>query len=568
MLRLLVVAACILPVAAALVLILLLGENVAVVDDWQLVALLQKVDAGQFELADVFDQHVAHRIPFPLLVMLALALVTDFNSVTLMVASFAVLAASIATLLVMYRRRFAGDDPLCLGFVPIAFLAFSLAQFGTLLNGFSMTYAMGLGGAVVSLACLELAMRAGHRGPWFAAAILAATVASFSATMGLFVWWAGLLLIVVAASGRSKRGLALVWISIGVFEWFAYFLGFEFAKTGQVTLLPFLTAPTQALQFASTLLGHTLFREQATSLWGGAVLSVFVLVAIASVIRGGRTPKLSFWIAVLFFFSVSAHSVVQARMTMGIEQALTSHYCCITLPIVVCTYVLLLDAWMSSRSKGSALAFGAFLILVLASIPSSFTYGLKGARAINAERRHAAFILHTYETQPNAFLRKLHPAGRAVRRMAPFLEQQRLNAFSEPMRLPGDPGRVVQTELEYGDLFQLNGVTFRPRPDEPTRIPKGHRIVHVVGWAIDPIAQSPAGGVLIEVDGRRFPAFYGQERPNLAAARGEPYRYSGYERALDLLTPGLGPHELSILVLTADQSAVLAPIRRYELIVE
>jgi len=563
-----VAALCALPVVAAFVLILLFGENVLTVDEWRIVAHLGEIDAGRFELGDLLHVHVAHRIPFPLLVMLGLALVTDFNSVAAMLASLAIQAVSMLTLLAMYRRRFASEDRLGLGFVPIAFLFFSFAQFGTLLNGFSLSYTMGLGGSVVSLACLERAARAGCAGRWFVAAVLTATVATFSVTMGLFVWWAGLLLIAMAAQPGTKRRLTSLWASIGVLEWVLYFLGFEFAQSGEVTLLPIVTAPLEALRFGSTLLGHSLYQSRAISPWVGAALSSFLLLAIALVIRRGRALRLSFWIAVLFFFCASAHSVVQARLALGIAQAMVSHYCCITLPIVACTYVLLFDAWRSSRSRWTSIAFGAYLVLILASIPPSYFLGYESARQLSIGRRQEAFILRTYETQPNAYVAKLRPAIEGVRSLAPFLERKRLNAFSEGVSLLGDPGRKVRTELEFAAPVLINGTPYRPQNEEPYRISKRKGWFYIIGWAVDPLAQLPAGGVSVTIDGRRYPAFYGTERPTLGRTRGKLYRFSGFERAIDLGGIDTGLHELSIVVLTADRSAELAPLRRYELLVE
>jgi hypothetical protein len=563
----LVTAVCVLPVAAVVVLILLFGENVLTVDEWRIVAHLGTIDSGHFELGDLLQVHVVHRMPFPLLAMLGVALATDFNSVAGMFASLAIQAVSMATLLAMYRRQFAGEDRLGVGFVPIAFLFFSFAQFGTLLNGFSLSYTMGLGGSVVALALLERAVRAERAGRGFMAAVLAATVATFAVTMGLFVWWAGMLLIVIAAQPGAKRGLALRWGSIGVLEWVLYFWGYEFGG-GEVTLLPIITAPLQALRFGSTLLGHSLFPLREISPWVGAALLGFLLLAIALVIRRGRVRRLSFWIAVLFFFCASAHSVVQARMAMGIRQAIVSHYCCITLPIVACTYVLLFDAWRSSRSRLTSIAFGAYLVLVLASIPPSYVLGSKSAQELSIGRRQEAFILRTYETQPDAYLAKVRPATEGVRSMAPFLERKRLNVFSRGFPLPRDPGRKVETELEFAAPVMINGAPFRPERKEPYLISKRQGWFYIVGWAVDPLAQLPAGGVTVAIDGRRFPAFCGTERPTLATTRGELYRFSGFERAIDLrgIEPGL--HELSIIVLTADEQAELAPLRRYELLVQ
>ena len=55
------------------------GINVPFWEQWKLVDLLEKAYAGEVALTDIWAQNSEHRAFFPLLIMLALAFLTDWN---------------------------------------------------------------------------------------------------------------------------------------------------------------------------------------------------------------------------------------------------------------------------------------------------------------------------------------------------------------------------------------------------------------------------------------------------------------------------------------------------------
>ena len=78
----------------------------------------------------------------------------------------------------------------------------------------------------------------------------------------------------------------------------------------------------------------------------------------------------------------------------------------------------------------------------------------------------------------------------------------------------------------------------------------------MLGWAVDRTAGQPAGGVVVDLDGRlQIPALYGLERADVARDLGNStYRYSGFraEFATALLKPG--PHRLTVMIVSADKT--------------
>jgi hypothetical protein len=91
-------------------------------------------------------------------------------------------------------------------------------------------------------------------------------------------------------------------------------------------------------------------------------------------------------------------------------------------------------------------------------------------------------------------------------------------------------------------------------------VAKGQSELSVSGWAIDQPAGDLSGGVLICIDGRLYPAYYGLDRDDVAQALKFPkYRYSGFEASIPISELQEGEHKLSIRVVTSDQSSYYSP---------
>jgi hypothetical protein len=85
--------------------------------------------------------------------------------------------------------------------------------------------------------------------------------------------------------------------------------------------------------------------------------------------------------------------------------------------------------------------------------------------------------------------------------------------------------------------------------------------VAVVGWAVDDQAALPAKTVFIDVDGLPFQeAVYGDDSPQAVAALGSArYATSGFDAILDTTRLALGPHVLTVRVVSADGRRLYAP---------
>src|SRR2546425_6333981 len=67
------------PAMSLIILVQSYGANVPYMDQWEMIPIFQKYQSGELEWGDVWAQHNEHRIFFPRLIMLGLAVLSNWN---------------------------------------------------------------------------------------------------------------------------------------------------------------------------------------------------------------------------------------------------------------------------------------------------------------------------------------------------------------------------------------------------------------------------------------------------------------------------------------------------------
>lgn len=83
------------------------------------------------------------------------------------------------------------------------------------------------------------------------------------------------------------------------------------------------------------------------------------------------------------------------------------------------------------------------------------------------------------------------------------------------------------------------------------------KYLKVAGWAIDAAARKPAGGVVVIIDEKLFPAVTGL--PAAVESGGRSYADCGFSRLIPIDEIGPGSHQVSIAVFTRDGAAYYRP---------
>jgi hypothetical protein len=403
------------------------GVNVVFRDQWSVVSLFRALSLDELSFGDLWAPHNEHRFFFPHIVMLVLGTATEWNNLVEMYLIQACFFVTLVCLLLAFRAE---GGPRLILFVPIAFLVFSLRQSQNMLWGFQITFVFAQMFAVLALFLLYLAERGALRKVAFPTSLLSGTVATFSAIQGLLVWPAGLLLLIVAPSrGRTKGMLVVVWSLIGAGEWVVYFLGYERNVASPSSEL--LALPTTGAQFFLTLLGSPLFPQRELVLVSGAILAGLIVASLFLVWRRGKLGEYSFWLSLLAFSLFTSLAITSGRISRGVEAATAPKYTTFSIIAVICVYAILVKLRSEERTRLTTALLGSASVVILASIPVSYWNGINLGAEIRATREEAAYVLSTYESQPDERLEVIHGRPETVKRRAPILEDLELNVFSE-----------------------------------------------------------------------------------------------------------------------------------------
>ena len=119
------------------------------------------------------------------------------------------------------------------------------------------------------------------------------------------------------------------------------------------------------------------------------------------------------------------------------------------------------------------------------------------------------------------------------------------------------PGAVTQsmTRLATAPRFYVDqvGTASNPSPDRVIDVSSAGPLV-VNGWAVDPV-EGVAAGVEIAIDQNPYPAVYGGERPDVAAALKNPaYDKSGFQFTIPASRFSKGLHTVSVRIINKDKS--------------
>jgi hypothetical protein len=561
------------PAAFGFFYVYLFGENVVVRDELLVIAsLLNKQFSGTLTISDFWAQYNEHRLFLVRIVLLVLATITHLNVKTEMYVTLTVfLITLVIFLLAFYDSTGASKRAKLLLFVPISFLVFSPRQWDTWLLGILVQFALVIMFSVLTLYLIRLLAKRTSGYGVFGAALTSATAATLTSSQGLLVWPVGLLqLLLIPVEKPAKKVVVGVWSLVGVAEWVVYFLDWTRPTNSGNTpsLLYALVHPLEGVRFFVTVLGSSLFWQEGFAIAGGLVIAALIVVSLFLVHRNRAVADQSFWVAIILFSLATLAAVTAGRVGLGTEQALTPRHASFSLLAVIGVYVMLVKLAIELRSFIGAVLVGILSVLLLVGLPISYFKGVEAGQWTLAQRQHAAYILSTWEDQPDEALEHLVRNPAVAREGARILERHDYNVFYEEHSQASLPPLSKLSPADSATKSHVQTINdIRAGGEEPTvAIPQKARFVTVRGWAVDARAKEAAGGVYIDVDGKLYPAYYGLARGDVAQVfEEEAYHYTGFEGSMRASRIGEGRHTLSIVVLSSDKQRYYRPHQRVDL---
>ena len=316
-------------------------------DEWEMVPRLEHLASGTLTLHDLWMQHNEHRPLFPVATILVLAKLSGWN-LDWEIAVNVLLGAGIFAVFWAYLRAAwepRGGAPFWL--LPVlSVLVFSPVQWENWTWGWQMQVLMCV--LASTLTCWLVARSGGGDGR-FGAAVACAVWATYCFASGLVVWIAqpfGLWL----TGGRRRAFRLVVWAAAAALTMATYF--YDFQRPPQPSMLSNFTSVAAAWRVVSYALVY--FGEPVTAHanewapWAGfAVVAAFAALVVR--LRAMRDDPIFLFPALVGFqaLGIAAASAL-GRSWMGIDQAMSSRYCSLSIPMW-CAVLCLGALWQATR---------------------------------------------------------------------------------------------------------------------------------------------------------------------------------------------------------------------------
>jgi hypothetical protein len=439
------------PILGQFLIVFFLGVNTPVADEFYYADVVRAVREDAEWLPIVWRQRNEHRVVSVQLTMVLLEPFFGWNLKAEMYASAVLAGLTVLGLWCLYRR--AGGADLLL-FTPVAWLFCNLSQYENMLYGLLMCHYYAAAAVVWTLAFLARRSIAG-----FAFACLCGVVASLSLLNGLLVWPIGLLLLLVLGESRWRMA---VWTVAGAATFAVFFHGWQ-QPQGLAAMHLGLKDVLPIGLYAVSLLGAPL--AAGSLAWSRALGIALLVLTAALVLRWRRQGRERLRDDALQFapmlFALLTCAVIAGGRALTTVPALESRYVAYTSLAFAGAYLL---ASRAAERSGATLAGNPWLVATLALlVPAMVAADLQGfqdAKLWRLVRLRQQFFLQTYDLQPDSVFGAPDFVARLRGWIAPYLRDERLNAFSEPQRVllltraeereaagPVIPGRPVELRL-------------------------------------------------------------------------------------------------------------------------
>lgn len=298
-------------------------------DEWNLVLLLQRQDAGTLSIANFWALHNrTHRIVLPRIAELLLVNASQWNRQVMMTFDLGVAVAAGGLLLACMFSTLRSRRLALILLIPLSLLYFSFAQYENWFFPWQLTFMATILGICCCLYGFHRSAEAdrqadgqadgqGQRAAsWqgFALALLGAVIASLSSFGGLCVWP-----VFLPSAVRAGRVRTSMWAAVALLIGVPYVMGLPHGS---------LTSPLHLAAFFVAALGAPVASLNLTEarLFGALGLVALGLALFAASRLPGELRRLEVWIELAAYSMLATAVTTLGRASYGNGLALLSRY--------------------------------------------------------------------------------------------------------------------------------------------------------------------------------------------------------------------------------------------------
>ncbi|HUC89532.1 MAG TPA: hypothetical protein VMR45_01915 [Patescibacteria group bacterium] len=388
-----------LPFIILAILVAIFAVNVPVADQWELVGLFKKYHQGGLGFSDFFAQHNEHRLLFPRLLMLALAIFSHWNVTWEMAASLVLAAISFIFIYLMLSKTLDNKSIRWAAALVVSCIFFSPIQWENWLWGWQLQWYLNILGLVVAVWALSTWKASQPKRVLLAAA--AATVATYSLGSGLFVW---ILCIPLFRFFRFHKKWLWLWVALGIAVIGANYIGYHDPVNSPAKGV-FLSNPVGFVKYLLVYLSRPL----ALNMHQTIIIAPLYLAGICALLfyfyrykKNELYSNLLPWICFGVYGCFAALETAVARLALGVEQAYSSRYVALSqlllIMFVVLAFKILEDTY--HKKNDSARARTKYVLIIVLAIVMLFTLinGIKGARQFSRQSVYLHKAQHCAQT--------------------------------------------------------------------------------------------------------------------------------------------------------------------------
>lgn len=491
------------------------GVDMLRADQWFDVRLIHDSLSGTLGFGELWAPHGENRVLSQNILAILLGRYLHYNVVIEEYFSAFLLTAALVLIVLAHRRR--SPSTPWIAYCPAAFVLLTVAQWGGALYGYSL-------GWYIIIFCLALVLflidRPAPTWITWSGAVVAAVIASYSSLQGLFVWVAGLTIIL---QRRRPTRFIVAWVGAGLATAGLYFYRWDPSQGGGISYA--LKHPGETLQYFFFAVGDVVSvrlpdsphgAQYGVLLFGVAIFAVAIWCLVSYGFRADDSSARPLGAALIWVGLLFAAGAAGARTEIGISNAGFSLYVAFDVLILLGALLIVIDrpptdfAHSTKRTPlhlGMGVAVGA---LVLVQVLVGTVNGISQSGEYRDYELTGAIVTAKIRQAPDGLVASQLGAGYEssafIRSMAGYACSHHLSLFStkdvewyESQHLPKNTtaptvllakpraGDVIRGKV-FLDAFALDplGVTrvqfFGSGDSGRTRFLIGKAVASTVGW--------------------------------------------------------------------------------------
>lgn len=408
------------PIIFLLVMLVRLSVNVPFWDQWDLVAKIENLRQGKLLVSDFWEQHNEHRLFFPRIVMLGLAVITNWDTRYEVASSVVFAVASFGLLLLICRESFRLTKqslPMVLPLL-LAMVWFSPVQSENWLWGWQLQWFLSVLAVMCGIHGISRMASRKFSAIDFACVAAAGIVAQYSLGNGLLIW--PLVLIAMAFTGVARIYLAGTF-SIAVMTTGLHLVT-QRAFEPVASRSYFLSHPLVFMEYFFTYLGRPLYSHGWLTTVCGVVLFLGFVGGVLWLFIRHRQRFIAAlpWTALGLYAIGSALLTSIGRAGLGLETAYASRYTTISSLLLVSVIVLvaqqrdLITLPAGSRRVAAGALLSGLLFLIIVNVQYGIAWAEKQSQYLKDIKNCTS-----QQLPEDICLRSTHPVKESV---APKLE--------------------------------------------------------------------------------------------------------------------------------------------------